>query len=178
MTSNDTLNTIKHRTSIRNYKDDKIPQAALEEIVKAGMAAPSAMNIQPWEFIIVTDKAVLEELAQVQPYVKMAKQAAAAIIVCGNMQNYGNGGLAAFKDYWVQDTSAASQNILLAADSMGIGSVWTGLFPSLNACAKVRKVLAIPEDVIPLNIIVLGYPLQETAPKNKWSDKKLHWNKY
>lgn len=166
---------IFERKSVRNFNDKKITKEQLEMLVKAGMAAPSAMNKQPWAFVVVDDRNTLDLLADKLPYAKMLFQASAAIIVCGDMQK-------ALEDwqqeYWIQDCSAASMNILLAAEAMGLGSVWTGLYPAKGRVAIVKEVLNLPDHIIPLNVLPLGYPSINEAPKNKYNPDNVHWNSW
>jgi nitroreductase len=171
----DICKAIFERKSVRNFNDKKITKDQLELLVKAGMAAPSAMNKQPWAFIIADDRKVLDLLAEKLPYAKMLFQAQAAIIVCGDMRK-------ALEDwqqeYWIQDCSAASMNILLAAQSMGIGSVWTGLYPAKGRAATVKEILNLPEYITPLNVLALGYAAINEGPKNKFNPDNVHWNSW
>lgn len=175
MNTKTAIDVIHQRTSIRSYQGRPVSKEQLEIIVKAGMAAPSAMNKQPWRFIIIDDKSILEALGKDIPTSKMVPQAAAAIIVCGDMQLAGEGWL---QQYWIQDCSVASQNILLAITDLGLGGVWTSVYPAPERMEIVSRILNLPEHVIPLNIIPLGYPNGPQAPKDKWDAKKVHWNKF
>ena len=174
-TKNIVLSNIMNRKSVRLYKKEKISEEKLLKLVKAGMAAPSAVNIQPWEFYVVDDENLLQELSNTHSGAKMVKNAAAAIVVAGNMDAYN--GRENLQEYWVQDTSAATQNILLAVEAMELGAVWTGVYPVSDRVNKVKQDLNLPENIIPLNIIAIGYPLEKTEPKNKWNEEKIHWNK-
>ena len=166
---------IFERKSVRNFNDKKITEEQLELLVKAGMAAPSAMNKQPWAFVVVNDRKTLDLLGEKLPYAKMLFQASAAIIVCGDMQK-------ALEDwqqeYWIQDCSAASMNILLAAEGMGLGSVWTGLYPAKGRVAIVKEILNLPDYIMPLNVLPLGYASTEELPKNKYNPANVHWNNW
>ena len=122
------------------------------------MAAPTAVNRQPWAFYVVTQRASLDALAQQLPYAKMLAQAQAAIVVCGDMEKAGN---MKDKGYWVQDCAAATQNILLAAESMGLGAVWTASYPYDDRTEAVINELNLPNTHIPLNVIPIGYPTGE-----------------
>jgi len=173
-----TIEIIMRRKSVRTYKDYKthpIPKETLLKIVKAGMAAPTAVNRQPWEFVVITDRATLDRLADRLPYAKMLYKAPAAIAVCG-VPKRGLPGKA--NEYWVQDCSAASENILLAVESLGLGAVWTGAYPIKAREDDIRKVLNIPNDIIPLNVIVIGHPTGKEKPKNKYKPKRIHWEKW
>ena len=168
------IDNIMTRSSVRRFTERQISQDTLETIVKAGMAAPTAMNKQPWAFIVVTDRAVLDSLEAVHPYSHL-KTAAAAIIVCGDMSK----AAADFgREYWIQDCSAATQNILLAAHALGLGAVWCGVYPNPNVQPEVTRVLELPESIIPLNIITMGYPAVDAQPKDKWIEENVHYQKW
>lgn len=170
----DVIDNIMTRTSIRQYTDNAIAADTLETILKAGFAAPSAMNKQPWEFIVVTERTMLDSLAAVHPYSRL-QSAAAAILVCGNMKKAieGEG-----RGYWIQDCSAASENILLAAHAFGLGAVWCGVYPNNNVLPGVKEVLGLPEYITPLNIIALGFPAENPDPKDKWNPEAIHYQKW
>lgn len=173
-TANAVIENIMTRVSVRQFTDRPIAKDTLDLIVKAGMAAPSAMNAQPWAFVVVTEKEVLNALNEVHPYANL-KTATAAIIVCGDMKKAieGDG-----REYWVQDCSAATENILLAAHGCGIGAVWCGVYPVEERVTAVKSVLGIPEDVIPLNIITMGYPAENPQPKDKFKPENIHYQKW
>ena len=139
------------------------------------MAAPTAVNKQSWAFVAIDDRAKLDQLGDALPYAKMTKKASAAIIVCGNLQKALEGWE---QEFWIQDCAAASQNILLAAESMGLGAVWTAAYPAKDRMATVQNILSLPEHIIPLNVIPIGYPTGIEKPKDKWKPENLHWNKW
>ena len=170
--ANPTLEVIKTRTRIRAYEAKPVEQEKVEAMLRAAMAAPTAMNKQPWDFIVVDDKAKLAQLSDSLPYAKMLKQAPLAIVVCGNMKKAIEGAGSAF---WIQDASAATENLLLAAHSLGLGAVWTGCYPT-ERVKPVRQVLNLPEYVIPLNVIPIGYPAESPEPKDKWKPENIHNN--
>jgi len=172
---NPTLKVIHSRKSVRHYIDRKATREDLLTLVKAGMAAPTAVDRRPWAFVIVTDKAKLEELEAGLPHTKMLTKAGAGIIVCGVLEKALPG---AGKEFWVQDCSAATENILLAAESMGLGAVWTAAYPSQERIDSIRKVLGIPENIVPLNVIPVGYPVGDENPKDKFDLKNVHWEKW
>ena len=164
--------TIAARTSVRKFDPSRpVPDADIERILRAGMCAPSAMDRRPWEFVVVKDKAKIAALGSRLPYSRCGNGAQAAIVVCGNLDNGlpGRG-----KEYWIHDCSAATMNILLAAKALGLGAVWTGVYPGEDRMAVVREVLAIPEGYAPLNVIPLGYPAENPTPKDKWNPAKIH----
>lgn len=172
---NETMKTIFERKSVRNYKESTIPKETLELLVKAGMAAPTAMDKRPWEFIIITDKTVLEKLSEALPYAKMAGPAGHGIVVAGDMDKQ-NGG--PDSPYWIMDCSAAVQNILLAAESLGLGAVWTAVYPNMDRVAPVSKVLGLPKNIVPLAFIPVGTPSGKDKSKDKFNKKQIHWNKW
>ena len=168
--------TIAARTSIRKFDPAKpVSDADIEKLLKAGMSAPSAMDRRPWEFIVVRDKAKLAALGSRLPYSRCGNGAQVAIVVCGNLDNGlpGRG-----KEYWIHDCSAATMNILLAAKGLGLGAVWTGVYPGEDRVAVVREVLSIPEGYAPLNVIPLGYPAENPTPKDKWNPAKIHTDRW
>lgn len=167
------LETIRTRTSVRAYADRPVGADTVEMLLRAAMAAPSARNRQPWAFVVVDDKALLRELADSLPYAKMTASAPLAIVVCGDMTLGEN---AAGRDWWVQDASAATENLLLAAHALGLGAVWTGAYPYPDRVRAVRNVLRLPGSIIPLNVIPVGYPGEQPAPKQKWDPEKVRYN--
>jgi nitroreductase len=172
---NDTLKTIFSRKSIRSYKDEPVSREKLEMLIKAGMAAPTAVDKRPWEFIVITDRKVLNQLADALPYAKMASSAAAAIIVGGDVRKQWGG---MESDYWIMDCSAATENILLAAESMGLGAVWTAIYPEDARIRAVRQILGIPPHIVPLNLVPVGVPAGRERAKDKYDPKQIHWNKW
>lgn len=173
--SNTTMETILNRTSIRSYTDKVVEPEKVEQLLRAAMAAPTAVNKQPWVFVVVTQRELLDSLAVRLPYAKMLESVSTAIVVCGNLDK---ALLEVNQAHWVQDCSAASQNILLAAQSMGLGAVWTGVFPREDRVADVRGVLNIPLNLVPLNVIPVGYPKGDVTPKDKWNSENIHYNKW
>lgn len=172
---NPTLETIMTRTSVRKYADRSVEKEKIEAMLRAGMAAPTAVNKQPWHFVVINDKAKLNELAAANPRAKMLQAAPLAIVVCGDMTKalQGKG-----QEYWIQDCSAATENILLAAHAQGLGAVWTGVYPMDNRIQPLSKTLKLPETVIPLCTIVIGYPAEQPKPKDKWKPENVSYNEY
>ena len=166
------IGNIMTRTSVRQYTDRPISADTLETLLKAGMAAPTAVNKQPWAFVVTTGRDALDSLATLQPRLKTA---AAAITVCGDMTRAIEGeGL----DFWVQDCSAATENILLAAHALGLGAVWTGVYPIAERVGNVSRALALPDSVVPMCIIAVGYPVADQEPKDKWDPSKVHYQRW
>lgn len=168
------IDNILARTSIRSYQDRPVEQDKIEKLLRAGMAAPSAVDKRPWHFVVVTDKDVLNGLAEANPNAGMAARAPLAIVVCGDKTK----ALTRVPDYWVQDASAATENILLAAQGMGLGAVWTGTYPITERVEKVAAVLNLPEHIIPFCTIVIGYPERYQAPKDRWDESNISYNTF
>lgn len=172
---NPAYRNIIERTSVRRFSDRPVPATLQQALLHAAMSAPTGVNKQPWEFILVDDKALLSRLAEALPYAKMAAEAPMAIIVCGNPERFLDGEDATL---WEQDLSASSENILLAAHALGLGAVWTCLYPHLDRIEAVRRILGIEENVIPFNLIPVGYPQNNHGPMDKWHPERIHYNGY
>lgn len=168
------LNNIYNRKSVRTYTDDEISKEDLLKIVKAGMCAPSACNFQPWEFIIIRDSETLEDMGKIHKYSKMFKNAKAGIIVLGDL----NKTIKDEKEFWVQDCAAVTENILLSASALGIGSVWTGIYPVDVRITALKKYFKLPDHICPFSLIALGYPDNENEVKDKMDENKIHWEKW
>lgn len=171
---NDAITTILKRKSVREYTNQRITKDTLELILKAGMSAPSAKNLQPWKFYAIQNKEKLEYLGSKLANATMLKNASAAIIVCGDLER---ANCEIDSAYWVQDCCAASENILLACEALKLGSVWTAVYPYKDRLDIVKEALEIPDKIIPLNIIAIGYPAKEENAKNKWDIEKIIWKK-
>ncbi len=167
------LDNIATRTSVRDYEARPVEKEKIEKMLRAAMAAPTAMNKQPWHFVVVDQRNVLDALAGANPYAKMLKKAPLAIVVCGNTDKMIEGG---GRDFWIQDASAATENLLLAAHAMGLGAVWTGAYPSEERCISISKVLSLSDNLIPLNMIVVGYPAEQPQPKQKFKEENNSYN--
>ena len=170
---NPTLASIFRRRSIRQYTDQPVEPEKLDLLLQAGMAAPSAMNCKPWEFIVVTDP---EKLAQLRKRLVFGdRNAPAAIVVCGNPALSTN---PAARLFWVQDCSAATQNILIAAAGLGLGTVWIGIHPVAQFVKTVRDIVSIPRKVTPLCIIYVGYPLNAKPSRTQYDEQRVFRQKY
>ena len=172
---NGMLETIMTRTSIRQYTDQPVEKEKIEAMLRAGMAAPTAVNAQPWHFVVVSDKAKLGELAAANPRAGMLKSAPLAIVVCGDMTKAMEG---KGRQFWIQDCSAATENILLAAHAQGLGAVWTALYPMEERIQPVSEALKLPDTLIPLCTVVIGYPAERPEPKDKWKPENVSYNEY
>lgn len=171
LSSNPVLANILSRTSIRRYLPDPLTPLQVEALLRAAMSAPSAVNRRPWEFYTVAAPSKLKALADALPYAKMAASAPMAIVVCGNSSRFLEG---LDSCLWQQDCSAAAQNILLAAHALGLGAVWTCLFPHEDRMEPVRRILDIPQSVIPFCLIPVGRPLAPHDPLQKWDPSLVH----
>ncbi len=172
----DVLSAIETRKSVRKFDPLRAVEGEkVEKILKSAMCAPSAMDKRPWEFVVVKDKAQLQKLGSRLPNSRVGNGAQLAIVVCGSLDNGlpGRG-----KEYWIHDCAAASMNILLAAHGLGLGAVWTGVYPGEDRIAAVREILAIPVGYMPLNIIPIGYPAENPVPKDKWTPAKIHVDRW
>ncbi len=167
------LDIIMKRRSIRRYVDRPVEPEMLNMLLQAAMAAPSAMNSQPWEFVVVTEKEKMDQLRSVLLFGQY--NAPAAIIVCGSSKVAGN---AAHNLFWVQDCSAALENILIAAAGMGLGTVWIGTHPVKPNVDAVRMVLKIPRRITPLGVVYVGYPAEEKRPRTQYKEERVHWQQY
>lgn len=169
------INNIMTRTSVRNYTSETVSKENIETMLRAGMAAPTAVNRQPWHFVVVTDREKLNALAEANRGSGMAAKAPLVIVVCGNMEKALEG---TGRGFWIQDCSAATENILLAAHALGLGAVWTGLYPNEERSNAIRKLLKAPENIVPLCTIVIGHPQEPAQPKNKWNPGNVSYNEY
>jgi nitroreductase len=163
---NPVIENIMTRTSIRKFKDTPVEKDKIDAILHAGMAAPSAVNSQPWHFVVVTDPHILSKIAQYRSPL--------AIVVCGDMHKFVSMG----KEWWIADTSLASENMLLAAHALGLGGIWTALYPLQEYMMNASVMLHLPDNLIPLNVLIFGYADQNPQPKNKWNPDNVSYNTY
>src|SRR5512135_543719 len=171
---NEALNVIYTRRSVRSFTGDAVAREDLMKILRAGMSAPSAVNIQPWAFIAVTKRETLDQLCERLPYAKMLDKAGAAIVVCGIPDKD-----AVYSGkYWVMDCSAAAENILLAAHALGLGAVWTAVYVEKERMHNVRKILGIPLNIIPLNVIPIGVPKGGGMVIDKFKEENIRWERW
>nr|WP_169735258.1 nitroreductase family protein [Xylanibacter brevis] len=161
------------RTSIRQFTSQPVSKSQVEMLLRAGMAAPTAVNRQPWHFVVVSDKAKLTVLGAGRN--RMLEQCPVVIVVCGDLDKALSGKA---QEYWVQDCSAATENILLAAHALGLGAVWTGVYPIDGRVSAVTSLLQLPSAIVPLCVIAVGYPAEQPTPKDKWKTENVSYEEY
>ena len=164
------MDAILRRRSIRKYKQEPIPDDLIKKLLEAAMSAPSAQNQRPWHFIVITDKEILATLADVSPYSKMTKDAPVAILVCGDLERE------IARGFWVQDCSAATENILIEVEEQHLGAVWLGVYPHKVRVEYIRNVLHIPEPIVPFALIPIGYPAEIKDTPSRYDESRVHYN--
>jgi len=166
------LEAILSRRSIRKYNDKPVSFEELEDLVRYAMFAPSAVNKQPWHFIIIDNQKVLEEIMQFHPHANMLAHAAAAVLICGDDK------LAHTPAYWPVDCSAATENLLLAAHGKGLGAVWLGIYPREERIAAMKTLMNLPEHIHPFSLISVGNTDEPPRVANRFKIEKIHRNKW
>lgn len=166
------LEAIFTRRSIRRFTGQPISEADLATVIKAGFCAPSAHNKQPWHFVIVRDKVVLESISEVHPYAKMLPQAGCGIIVCGDKNKEEMTGLL------IEDCSAAIENMLLAAHGLGLGAVWCGIYPVPQRIETIGKLINLPSEIIPVGMVVVGHKAEEKGSMDRYDASKVHMEQW
>jgi nitroreductase len=166
------MEAILSRRSIRRYTDEPISEKATQELLEAAMSAPSASNEQPWHFVIIDERQILDDIPQYHPYSAMLREAPLAIAVCGDLKRE------TMKGYWIQDCSAATENILIAAQAKDLGAVWLGVFPREERALAIQKLLGLPEHIIPLSLVSIGYPAEKKPRANRYDPSRIHHNRW
>ncbi len=180
------LEVIKARTSIRAFTGEKLSEEQINTLLDAAMAAPTAANIQPWRFVVITDDEVKAGLYEGERHKSMVTTAGAVIIVCGETTRLRKPHDAAAdaqpevipNNYWYEDCSAATENLLLAATALDLGAVWLSCYPNEKSVERIKAYLGLPETVCPLAIVPVGYPAENPEPKQKWDPDKIHYNRW
>ena len=168
------IENIMTRTSVRQFKAQPVEQDKVDILLKAAMAAPTALNLQPWHFIVINDKETIALLSGKRP-----TNAPLMIAVCGDTdKTMLPDGSTKLPDFWVEDVSAATENLLLAAHALGLGAVWTGVYPAMDRTAEVANVLNCPQNIVPLAVVRVGYPDESPEPKNKYKEENISYNKF
>lgn len=168
------MQNILSRKSVRAYTDQPVSRAQIDTLLRAAMAAPTGRDMRPWKFIVVDDKEMLKTLAGRLPYAKMLPEAQAAVLICGDLSVTDDKGNPSTN--WMFDCSAATENLLLAAESMGLGAVWTAVYPYDERLRPVTEVMQLPDYIVPLNVIPIGYPKGNPQPKDKYDADNIHYN--
>ena len=164
----DAMDAILFRRSIRKYTTQPVSDETIEELLQAAMSAPSAGNEQPWQFVVIKERELLDEIPNFHQHSGMLREAPVAILVCGDKR------LEKYPEYWIQDCSAATQNILVAVQAKGLGAVWLGIYPVENRVTGLRKLLGLPEDVTPFSLISIGYPAEQKPPSDRYDASRVH----
>lgn len=166
----ETLESILTRRSTRRFNNSPVSEETITELIRYGMYAPSATNKQPWRFIVINNRFLLDDIMEFHPYAKMLKEATCAILVCGDE-------LAAnTPEYWPVDCSAATQNMLLAAHAMGLGACWVGLYPRQERLDAIRKIFTLPWNINPFALVPIGYTDKILPMPERFDEKKIFWN--
>jgi nitroreductase len=168
----ETLEAILSRRSIRRYTPEPVSDPVIAEILRAAMSAPSAGNQQPWQFVVVADRRLRDEIPTVHPYAQMVREAPVAIVVCGDLR------LENYRGYWIQDCSAATQNLLLAAHAKGLGAVWVGIHPREDRIEPVRRLIELPETIVPFALVPVGHPAEAPEQEDRYRPELIHLNKW
>ena len=168
----DVLEAILSRSSIRKYNKKPVSDQLINELLEAGMSAPSAGNEQPWHFIIINDAQILSEVPSFHNHAQMLKDASVATLVCSDKNLDKHNGM------WIQDCAAATENILIAVQAKGLGAVWLGIYPREERINGLRKLLDIPEHIIPFSLISIGYPAEKKPRADRYNLTRIHYNKW
>ena len=166
------MEAILSRRSIRRYTSEPVSDDLEEELLRAAMSAPSAGNERPWHFVIIKDRRTMKSIQEFHPFARMLDEAPMAILVCGDVN------LEKYHGFWVQDCSAATENILIAARALGLGAVWLGLHPLEERVTGMRKLLGIPDHVVPLSLVSVGYPKDEPRPADRYQAARVHYDRW
>ncbi|MGD2177118.1 MAG: nitroreductase family protein [Anaerolineae bacterium] len=162
----DLIQTIFARRSIRRYNSEPVSEEGIQALLEAAMAAPSASNRKPWQFVVVTERETIDALADAHPHGKMLFEAPLCISICGDLTE--------MERYWVQDCSAATENLLLAAVALELGAVWLGVYPRDERVTAVRRVLGLPDHITPLNLISIGHPGEKKQARTQYDEARVH----
>ena len=168
----DALKAILGRRSIRKFTGETVPDGDVKKLLEAAMAAPSACNQQPWHFVVIRSRDTFNGIMRIQPYTKMLEKASLAVVVCADPE------LQTCPGFWVQDCSAATENLLLAVHAMGYGATWCGVYPSDDVVWKMRELLGLPKQVYPLCVVAVGVPDEEKQPANRYNEERVHREKW
>ncbi|MGJ8455315.1 nitroreductase family protein [Pseudothermotoga sp. U03pept] len=166
------MSTIYQRRSIRKYQDKDIEEELILEVIRAAMHAPSAGNEQPWHFVVIKDRETKEKIVQSHPYAKMILKAPVAVVICADLT------LVKFGEFWVQDCSAATQNMLLRATEVGLGAVWCGVYPDEARVTAFGRILNLPKNVVAFSLVCIGYPAENPEPVDRFKQERIHFERW
>jgi nitroreductase len=169
---NQALDFILTRRSIRKFANRPVADELVTQLLRAAMAAPSAGNQQPWHFVVMTDRTVLDAVPAFHPHAAMIREAPLAIAVCGDLS------LEKHQGMWTLDCSAATQNLLLAVNALGLGAVWLGIYPRAERMAGMKELLGLPETVIPFSLVPIGYPNEHKPPADRYQESRVRRNRW
>lgn len=167
------LENILTRKSVRQFTDEPVDKADVDAILRAAFAAPSAVNKQPWEMMVITERQLLDNIGSQLPNTRVSNNVQIAFVVCGDMNNRLPEPI---QDFWVQDCSAMTENLLLAAHALGLGAVWCGIYPDPVKVEKLQIILSLPQHIVPLCVVPVGHKAEDPEPKDKWNENKIHYN--
>ena len=166
------MSLVLKRRSVRKYTSEPVSDSDIEDVLRAAMSAPSAGNQQPWHFIVVRDRALLDQVPDINPYSKLLENAPVAILVCGDMR------LEKFEGFWVQDCSAATENMLIEIAAKGLGGVWLGFYPVKERVEGIKKLFGLPKEVFPLSMIALGHPAEKPEAADRFKKERIHYDRW
>jgi nitroreductase len=161
---------ILSRRSVRRYTTQGVEEKDIKKLLEAGMAAPSAGNERPWHFVVVRERHLMQGIMEVHPYAQMLKQSPVAVLVCGDQT------LEKYPGFWVQDCSAAVENMLIMAVQLNLGAVWLGIYPIEERVRGLRQLLGLPENAIPFALVAIGHPDEDKRPLDRYDEKRVHWD--
>ncbi len=168
----DIFKVLHTRRSVRKFTAQQVSQEDIQILLEAAMTAPSAGNAQPWHFVVTTKRELLDKMPDFHPYAAMAKQATVGVLICADPT------LEKHVGFWVQDCSAATQNLLLAARGLGLGAVWTGIYPVEKNVQKVSELFKLPQHIVPLSFICVGHTDVEQKVKERFKPERIHWDSW
>ena len=182
---NETIRTIMSRKSVRSFTEQAIPAEYLETLLKAAMAAPTGSNIQPWHFVVLTDKTQYEQVFENNFNLRIFNTAAAVVVFCADTtvtrpprDNPDDAPVTRPNGTWRDDMGACTENFLLAAESLGLGAVWTAAYPYPDRYASMKRELGMPDNVLPYCAVAVGYPAGDEQPKDKWKPDRIHFDRW
>ena len=183
--ANETIRTIMNRKSVRSFTDEPVPAEYMEVMLKAAMASPSGSNIQPWHFVVLNDRSQFERIFEGNSNMRIFQTAASIVVFCGDTtvtriprDNPDAGPVVRPNATWRDDMGSCTENFLLAAESLGLGAVWTTIHPYPERSLPVRNALELPNNVVPYCAVALGYPAADEQPKDKWKPERIHYDRW